>query len=181
MQKYISNLAYALIALATLGFAVYAPSVAHKSLAGATPSLYAKGAEIAGRVVGIADGDTLKLLTADRHELRIRLAEIDAPEKAQAYGDVSKRSLSDLAYGKPALVRVVDTDRYGRIVGHVYVGTLDVSLAQVGRGLAWAHTKYVTDPQVAKLEAHARKARIGLWADSTEPVPPWEFRQDSGQ
>ena len=181
MHRFISNIAYGLIALLALGFAVYTPSLTHVALAGATPQLYAKNAEISGFVVGIMDGDTLKLLTDDRRELRIRLAEIDAPEKNQAYGDVSKRSLSDLAYGKPASVHVVDTDRYGRIVGRVYIGTLDVNLAQVGRGMAWAYTEYLTDPQIAKLEARARQARVGLWADSREPVPPWEFRHANGE
>jgi len=181
MKKTLSNIAYASVAILSLGFAVYAPSVTHGALAGATPQLYAKNAEIQGFVVGITDGDTLKLLTAEHHELRIRLAEIDAPEKAQAYGDVSKRSLSDLAYNKPAIVRVVDTDHYGRIVGRVYVGTLDVNLAQVGRGMAWAYRQYLTDQRVATLEARARQARIGLWADSREPVPPWEFRHENGE
>jgi len=181
MKRTISNLLYSLIALVAFGFAFYVPSFTREAVASAAPQPYEKGAEIHGFIVGVIDGDTLKLLAEDRRELRIRLAEIDAPERTQAYGDASKRSLSDLAYGKPAMVRVVDTDRYGRIDGRVFVGSLDVNLAQVGRGLAWANTKYLTDPRVSGLEARARKARAGLWADQREPLAPWEFRRENGQ
>lgn len=176
MQKIISNIVYSLIGAIAIGFVFYAPSFTQEAVAGLTPQLYAKNEEIRGFVVGVTDGDTLKLLTDDRRELRVRLAEIDAPEKSQAFGEVSKRSLSDLAYNKPAMVRVQDIDRYGRIVGRVYVGTLDVNMAQVGRGLAWAYTKYLTDQQISQFEARARKAHVGLWADKKEPVAPWEFR-----
>lgn len=181
MNKFIANVSYSLIALLAFGFAAYAPTFTQKALADVSPQLYAKDSEIRGFVVGVMDGDTLKLLTSDRQELRIRLAEIDAPEKKQAFGEVSKRSLSDLAFNKPALVRVVNTDRYGRIVGRVYVGTLDVNMAQVGRGLAWAYTQYLTDDRIGSLEANARKARVGLWADKQEPVAPWTFRHGSEQ
>ena len=47
------------------------------------------------------DGDTLTVLTASKRQHKIRLAEIDAPEK-QAFGTKSKQSLSELCFGKEA-------------------------------------------------------------------------------
>lgn len=141
------------------------------SLAFADPQL------ISGRVVGVADGDTLTVLTPAKEEVKVRLAEIDAPEKAQAFGQVSKKSLSDLAYGKTVEVRVVTMDRYERTVGEVTVDGQDINQLQVERGLAWAYRKYLHRPELLDVEAAARAAHRGLWAD-VDPIPPWEFRHE---
>lgn len=128
-----------------------------------------------GRVVKVADGDTITVLSSAHEQQRIRLAEIDAPEKSQAFGQRSKQSLSDLVFAKTVRVEVVDTDRYGRFVGQVFVGAEHVNHAQVRRGMAWAYRRYLKDPAVLALEEEARAARRGLWADPA-PTPPWEFR-----
>jgi endonuclease YncB( thermonuclease family) len=141
------------------------------SLALADPQL------ISGRVVGVADGDTLTVLTPEYEQVKVRLAEIDAPEKAQSFGQVSKKSLSDLAYGKAVEIRVVTTDRYGRTVGAVTVDGQDINQLQVERGLAWAYRKYLHRPELLDVEAAARAAHRGLWADA-DPIPPWEFRHE---
>lgn len=73
-------------------------------------------AEIIGRVVGVSDGDTLTLLTDQKVSIRIRLAEIDAPEKRQTYGSKAKTALSEICFGKTLTAHYVDTDRYGRTV-----------------------------------------------------------------
>ena len=117
--------------------------------------------ELAGKVVRITDGDTLRLLV-DRREVKIRLAEIDTPERGQPYGSRAKEVLSELAFGKPARVAVVDRDRYGRTVGRVYVGNLDVNAELVRRGAAWVYRKYAKDPSLFALEAEARRAKRGL-------------------
>jgi len=141
-------------------------------------SLPALAAEISGRVVGVADGDTLTLLTPDKRQVRIRLAEIDTPEKRQPYGTRAKQSLSDLCFGKPARVDVKTTDRYGRTVGRVYCAGIDANAEQVRRGAAWVYRKYTRDPKLYQLEAEARRERRGLWALSeTQRVPPWEWRK----
>lgn len=128
-----------------------------------------------GHVVGIADGDTLTVL-ADNTPHKIRLAEIDAPEKKQAFGERAKQSLSDLCFDRQATVSPRVTDRYGRTVARVSCQGMDASLHQVQLGLAWAYTAYLTDPAIATAESAARDSGTGLWADA-DRVPPWLFRK----
>lgn len=177
MEKLITNIFYSAVALVAFGFAAYAPTFNAKATSSAVPHLYAPGAEIYGYVVAIMDGDTLKLKAEDGKELRIRLSDIDAPEKGQSFGDKAKKSLSDLAYNKPAGVRVTGSDATGRIVGRVFVGTLDLNLAQVGRGLAWVDPSSATkDERMSKLESRVRDAQVGLWSER-DAIAPWEFRK----
>ena len=137
----------------------------------------ASAAEIAGRVVGISDGDTLTVLDAGNRQIRVRLAEIDTPESGQPYGDRARQALSDLAFGKAVRVAVQDTDRYGRAVGRVHEGAVDVNAEMVRRGAAWVFRRYSDDPALLRLEGEARAARRGLWAlPEAERVPPWEWR-----
>jgi endonuclease YncB( thermonuclease family) len=137
---------------------------------------FAPGERIAGRVVGVQDSDTLTLLTAARAQIRVRLAEIDAPESGQPYGSRAKQALSEIAFGQGARLVVVDTDRYGRTVARVVVGATDVNAEMVRRGAAWVFLRYARDPSFPRLEAEARAARRGLWAlPAAERVAPWEW------
>jgi endonuclease YncB( thermonuclease family) len=117
--------------------------------------------EIGGRVVGITDGDTLTVLT-DRQQTKVRLAEIDTPESGQPYGSRARQELSDLAVGKSVRVVVQDTDRYGRTVGRLYVGSLDVNAEMVRQGAAWVYRRYSHDASLLQLEQEAHEARRGL-------------------
>lgn len=130
-----------------------------------------------GKVVGIADGDTLTVL-ADATQYKIRLAEIDAPEKKQAFGERAKQSLSDLCFNAQATVSAGKTDRYGRTVARVSCNGVDASLYQVSNGLAWAYTAYLTDPAIAIAERVAHESATGLWGDAA-PTPPWLYRKGS--
>ena len=136
---------------------------------------------ITGRVVGVADGDTITVLDADKVQHKIRLAGIDAPEKKQAFGNRSKESLSALAFDKTVNVETSKRDRYGRQIGKVLVNGQDVNLVQVERGMAWFYRKYQREqsPNDQKLyeaaEDTARADKRGLWRDA-DPMPPWEFR-----
>jgi endonuclease YncB( thermonuclease family) len=135
-------------------------------------------AEIHGRVVGISDGDTFTLLTADKQQVKIRLAEIDAPELGQPYGQKSKQALSNLVFGKNVLVRVQTTDRYGRTVGRPYVGDLDICEEMVRIGAAWVYREYLKDENLLVLEAEAKAQERGLWGLSeSQSTPPWEWRR----
>lgn len=125
-------------------------------------------------VVAIADGDTLTARCA-QETIKTRLSEIDAPEKSQPWGQRSKEALSSMCFGKSAELRPLNTDRYGRTVARVVCDGVDVNLAQVRTGMAWAYRKYLRDPAVLVAEDTARVERQGLWADSN-PLPPWEWR-----
>lgn len=132
-------------------------------------------ADFTGNVVGVADGDTITVLDTDKVQHKVRLAEIDAPEKAQAFGNRSKQALSALVYGKAVLVVEQGQDRYKRTIGRVYQGDVDVSAEQVKQGMAWVYRKYSKDVSLLPLEDEAKAAKRGLWADA-KPVPPWEWR-----
>ena len=120
-----------------------------------------------------------KFLTVPR--TKVRLAEIDTPESGQPYVSRAKQALSDLAYGKSVRVVIQDTDRYGRTVGRVYAGAIDVNAELVRQGAAWVYRKYNRDPSLLRLEQEAREARRGLWAlPDAERTPPWEWRAAKG-
>lgn len=133
-------------------------------------------ADLPCKVVGVADGDTITALCHGNEQVKVRLAEIDAPEKAQPFGAKSKQSLSDLCFGKAAQIAEQDRDRYGRTVARVRCAGIDANAEQVRRGLAWVYDRYVTDPDLYPLQDAARAERRGLWADSA-PTPPWEWRK----
>lgn len=136
--------------------------------------LVAAAADIEGRVVGIADGDTVTVLR-EREQIKVRLAEIDAPEKAQPFGKRSRQSLAELCFQQPVRVEDKGRDRYGRTIGRVWCAGVDANAEQVRRGMAWVYERYVTDQALNTLQTRARSAHSGLWADAN-PVPPWEWR-----
>lgn len=130
-------------------------------------------------VIGVSDGDTLKVRcgqAGDYQQLSVRLAEIDAPEKGQAFGQRSKLALSTLCFGSWALITSEKQDRYGRTVARVGCRGLDANEEQVRRGMAWAYVKYQRDPAFTRLETLARAERAGLWSDE-DAIPPWEWRR----
>lgn len=133
---------------------------------------------IIGKVVGVHDGDTLTLLDDSKTQIKVRLAEIDAPESHQPYGNRAKQELSGLAFGRPAVVQVQDIDRYGRTVGRVTVDGVDVNAEMVRRGAAWVYLKYAKDQSLFTIEQQARDAKAGLWAlPEADRMPPWEWRK----
>ena len=145
--------------------------------ASAASAQYAAGDRIAGRVVGIQDGDTLTVLTAENRQVRIRIANIDAPEDDQPFGERSKQMLAALAFGRDADIAVDDVDSYRRPIGRVRVGRDDVNAAMVRQGGAWVFARYNRDPSLVAAEAEARAARRGLWSlPESERLPPWEWR-----
>ena len=137
---------------------------------------------LTGRVVGIADGDTLTLLDATNTQHKIRLSGIDSPEKRQPFGEHCKKSLSDLAYDRAVAIESTKLDRYGRVIGKVLVNGQDVNLEQVRRGCGWHYKKYqneqILDDRLSynAAEESARARRVGLWTDN-EPMPPWDWRK----
>ena len=131
--------------------------------------------ELHGRVVGIADGDTLTVLVHEER-VRVRLAEIDAPERAQPYGTRARQSLAELCHDRIATVIEAGKDRYGRTVGIVSCDGVVANREQVRRGLAWVYSKYTRrNSSLYAVEREARTEARGLW-QADDPQPPWEWR-----
>ena len=131
-----------------------------------------------GRVVAITDGDTFTLLTDDKKQVRVRVAEIDAPERGQPYGDRSRQELSRLIFGEDVSVEIQVVDRYGRPVGRPVVKSMDVTEEMVRIGAAWVYRTYSDDEKLYSLEREAKANKLGIWGLSEyERVPPWDWRQ----
>ena len=135
-----------------------------------------------GKVVHVADGDTITVLDANNTQHKIRLQGIDAPEKAQAFGQRSKQSLHQLVHSKQVSVEFQKKDKYGRTVGKVVFNGLDVCLEQIKLGMAWHYKQYESEQTKEDREtyAHAELAAqalaLGLWKDKST-IPPWEYRR----
>lgn len=132
--------------------------------------------EIRGKVVSIADGDTVTVLDAEKVQHKIRLQGIDAPEKKQAFGTKSKEALSEKIFGREVVVIWNEKDRYQRVLGEVHLGKRHINQEMVQEGMAWHYKQYDKSKSLADAEHEARAQRLGLWADK-QPIPPWEFRK----
>jgi endonuclease YncB( thermonuclease family) len=154
-------------------------------------SLIAQSAAIEGRVINVADGDTITILDLERKQHRIRINGIDAPERGQPFGDRSRRNMADMVAGKEVTADCHKVDRYGRQVCKVWVQpsdcpmcskTLDVGHAQILAGMAWWYREYAkeqTPEDLGRYESEENEARMrkrGLWV-LKEPVAPWEWRK----
>ena len=135
-----------------------------------------------GKVVSVADGDTITVLDAEKIQYKIRLQGIDAPEKAQAFGAKSKQTLHEMVHGKTVQISYEKSDKYGRIVGKVLLGGQDICHQQIKAGLAWHYKKYQDEQPRDDRDAYhasemaAKSQKLGLWSD-LQPVAPWDFRK----
>ena len=134
--------------------------------------------QLQGRVVGITDGDTFTLLTNKKEQVRIRVAEIDAPETGQPYGNQSKQALSELIFNMEVTVDIQVVDRYGRPVGRPIVGNKDATEEMVRMGAAWVYRTYSDDAALYEIEREAKAQQRGLWGISEyAQIPPWDWRK----
>jgi endonuclease YncB( thermonuclease family) len=141
------------------------------------PGRSADANELRGRVVAVGDGDDITMLTDRWQRVRVRLAEIDAPERRQAFGDRARQILSQLVFERRVVLRVDGTDRNRRVIAHVFVGRQHVNAEMVRRGAAWVFPRHSGDPALLRLQREAEAARRGLWAlPERQQVPPWEWR-----
>jgi endonuclease YncB( thermonuclease family) len=153
------------------------------------------GAEtFSAKVIAVMDGDTVMVLREGGSEaagsppaspsrgvrgsqrIKIRLANIDAPEKDQAFGMQSRDSLLELVGRKVVQIETQAVDQYGRVVGLISVDGRSVNQEQVRRGMAWEYSHYHTDKTYIGLEKDARQSRRGLWAQAS-PQAPWQWRK----
>jgi endonuclease YncB( thermonuclease family) len=137
----------------------------------------AAGEAVEGKVVSVQDGDTLTIVGKDAKRRRVRLAEVDAPERSQPFGTESRRSLAAICHGKPVTVEVVATDTHKRSVGKAKCAGVDANAEQVRRGMAWVTARNtLPNSPLPEMEANARLRGLGLWAGD-KPEPPWEWRK----
>jgi endonuclease YncB( thermonuclease family) len=130
-----------------------------------------------GKVIKVTDGDSINILYEGK-PLRIRLAEIDAPERNQPFGRKSREALADIVAGAIVLIEQVDIDRWDRVVGQVYLGNLWVNGAMVRGGFAYVYPKYATTDRLYDYEAEAQKSNAGIWKlPESERIKPWEWRK----
>ncbi len=154
---------------------------------------------LAGTVIVVIDGDTLLFKPdregpASRAFLKIRLADIDAPEKDQPYGAAATRVLKALVLDQRVAVDTVATDVYGRKIARIRKGALQVNTELVRRGYAWVYgstrasarrgtesvrgsSRYRRNAALRDAQRAARRAQRGLWQDAA-PTPPWVWRRE---
>jgi len=144
-------------------------------LAGAAP------AGLEGYVSRVVDGDTV-VIRLQSGSIRVRLAEIDAPERNQPYGTQSAAALADLVLHKTVFIEPISQDRYERMVARLYVGKLDVNAEMIRSGDAWAYDPYLLRRDLCGLEAKARLSKNGLWSLAKEQrQPPWRWRHPTAR
>lgn len=133
-------------------------------------------AEFVGKVVGVIDGDSIRVMHEGQPE-QIRLLGIDCPEKRQPFGTRAKEYTSELAFGLDVTVYGNQRDRYGRRLAEVLLPDgRSLNQELIKAGLAWWFRKYSKDARLEELERQARTAQRGLWVDEY-PVPPWQWRR----
>ena len=130
-------------------------------------------------VVGISDGDTVTILDAERRQrIKVRLTEIDTPERGQPWGTRVRQALADKVFRRDVRVASEGEDRYGRLLGRLYVGDRDINREMVREGHAWVYRRYSSDIWLLDDEEAVRETRQGLWSlPETDRVPPWEWRR----
>ncbi len=134
------------------------------------------GDTLRGRAVKVQDGDTFDFLYGDNEKQRVRVAQMDAPEKSMPFGQKSKERFTELVMGKEIALVVNTVDRYGRVVGLVVIDGEDQSARMISEGMAWYYRQYGWTDSLARLEEEASAEKRGLWADPN-PQPPWEWRK----
>ncbi|PWK77960.1 endonuclease YncB(thermonuclease family) [Mucilaginibacter oryzae] len=150
-------------------------------LAGCNPNNTKQPEADVYKVVKVKDGDTLGLLSSDNQEVTVRLAEIDCPEKSQAFGQAAKKFTSDICFGKQVKLIGSEHDRYGRTVAQVIlVDGTNINHELVKNGYAWQYKAYSKSAELATMEEQARQNHLGLWRDPN-PTPPWQFRREKKQ
>ena len=131
---------------------------------------------ITGKVISVTDGDTIKILDEKNKVYKIRLNDIDAPEKKQAFGNKSKENLSKYIAGENVRVEYQKLDRYKRILGTVYFKDKDINKQQIIDGYAWVYKKYSKNNEYINQERISKNHKRGLWKDEN-PLEPWEYRK----
>lgn len=136
---------------------------------------------IYGKVVRVADGDTITLLVDGTKQVKVRLYGIDCPEYKQDFSQVAKDFTAEKCFQQNVSIEVKDIDKYGRIVGRVILPNGEILNEELLKaGLAWHYKHFDKSEKLAQLERIAQEKKIGLWS-ITKPVEPWNFRRKKKQ
>lgn len=130
-----------------------------------------------GRVVKVTDGDSITILVG-KQQIKIRLGEIDTPERGQPYWRVSRKALESLVAGRTINAIQTDIDRYKRVVAHIYIDDIWVNEQMVKGGYAWVYREYAKMESIYLAEEYAKANKLGIWSlPESERIPPWEWRR----
>ncbi|HZH38246.1 MAG TPA: thermonuclease family protein [Flavisolibacter sp.] len=173
MQRWFLIIILPLLSIASCNGAADNTQAAQSS----TATIAANRKTVTGKVIGISDGDTFRLLTDSNETVRVRLHGIDAPEKGQDYSTQSQQKLSELIFSKQVVVEQKNKDRYGRVVGIAFVDRINVNEEMLRSGLAWQYREYDKTEKWASIQTEAQQNKRGLWSMSS-PTPPWEWRKE---
>jgi len=133
-------------------------------------------AEFQARVIAVLDGDTIEVLS-QKHPVRVRVKDIDAPERGQPFGKRARRLTAELVFGETVRILAQGRDGYGRVLAEVIAPDgRNLGRELIRHGLAWHYKRYSNGRELTRLENEARAARRGLWT-GTRPIPPWEYRR----
>lgn len=136
---------------------------------------------ITARVVAVADGDSITVLTPGESPVVIRLHGIDCPETGQPFGESAKQFTSSQCFGKIVLYRIVGIDILERTIATVFLEDgRELNLEILRAGLAWHAERYADRQDYAEAEEVARNTGVGLWSQ-TDPTPPWQWRREHGR
>jgi micrococcal nuclease len=135
---------------------------------------------IRGKTTKVLDGDTIDVITDQQKMVRIRLDSIDAPEKSQPFGQKSKDTLESWIGDQDVKVDVKSKDKYGRMIGVVYLEDVNINRALVQKGLAFAFEPFLKDQEILKIQEQAKSSHIGVWSiPESELVKPWDYRKNN--
>ena len=141
--------------------------------------------EISGNAQ-IIDGDTIEI-----NSKKIRLYGIDAPEFKQTCkktsltiffftftkdypcGKISTENLKKKINNKVITCKILDIDRYKRLIGECYKRNLNLNSWLVSNGHAVAYRKY--SKKYVSYEINAKNEKLGIWQGKFEM--PWDFRR----
>jgi endonuclease YncB( thermonuclease family) len=160
-------------------------SIAYLLVAACSFTLYqAHGQEadpISARVVGVTDGDNIRVFAPPQLFIKVRVEFIDAPEKGQPFGTRAKQAMSNLVFDRQVELYSHSTDRYGRLIAMVYMNGSDVGLELIKEGMAWPFDRYLGEASTELRQRYldeakyARESRLGLWSEPN-PIKPWDWR-----
>lgn len=141
-------------------------------------SCQAESMKVVGRCISVTDADTITVRAEDKN-FKIRLENIDSPERGQEYGSKATQALGVKLKGKEIRVEVSGVDKYERLLGTVYIGEENINMWLVRQGWAWQYLQYDDSAELAEAQVLAKANKLGLWADSVPPMSPWDYRARS--